>query len=373
MKHIIKDDIEREDELDDFSDSTVDSSWYDKQKELVTNTVDYNLGTLANLIDSKIINLSPQYQRRFRWDTVRQSRLIESFLLNVPVPPVYLNEDKVGEYSVIDGKQRLTAISEFFKGNLKLSGLGWFSDLNGKYFSDLPKHLQAVLKTRINIRAIIILNQSDKQIKYEVFYRLNTGGVTLNAQEIRNSAYPGALNDLIQELSTGDLFHNLLGIKVKNKSMIYMHMRDAEFILRYFTFRVTWPKFPGQMRDCMDFYMENHQRASKKDLEDLKTDFLKALNNVAICFGPNSFRRWLPDEKKWRNQVLASVYDAQMFALREFNKDTLSANSKKIENEFKKLFSNMTFRSFIDVSTNRPSSFTGRIEAVKNMVEEIVK
>jgi hypothetical protein len=175
--------------------------WEEKQRELVTSVVDYNLKTLSDLVTSSEINLSPGYQRRSRWDDARKSRLIESFLMNVPVPPIFLNEDKYGEYSVIDGKQRLIAINDFLRGRLVLNGLQIFSDINGKSYDDLPPRLQTVIRTRPTLRAIIILRQSDEDIKFEVFQRLNTGGVSLNPQEIRNSAYPGPLNDFILEIS----------------------------------------------------------------------------------------------------------------------------------------------------------------------------
>jgi uncharacterized protein with ParB-like and HNH nuclease domain len=238
-----------------------------KQRELVTSVVDYNLGTLAQLVTDRTIELSPRYQRRFRWGPEQQSLLIESFLMNVPVPPIFLNEDKYGKYSVIDGKQRLTAITEFFKGKLELAGLKVFSDINNKTFDDLPRKLQSVIKTRPTLRAVIILRQSDKDIKFEVFQRLNTGGVKLNPQEIRNSAYPGLLNDLILELSENNKFHRLLGIKNKNRSAIYQEMRDAEFVLRYFTFKEIWQDFKGSMKRLMDTYMEENKDITLLEIE----------------------------------------------------------------------------------------------------------
>ena len=143
--------------------------WKAKQRELVTSVVDYNLSTLADLIEDKRIDLSPAYQRRFRWDPRRQSLLIESFLMNVPVPPIFLNEDDLGQYSVIDGKQRLNAVYAMLKGRLMLEGLKVFPDINGKSMDDLPRDLQTVLKVRPTIRAVVILRQSDADIKFEVF------------------------------------------------------------------------------------------------------------------------------------------------------------------------------------------------------------
>jgi len=112
----VQQDLEESDDILDFVEPESVGFWEKKQRELVTNTVDYNLSTLSTLIKDKVIDLDPEYQRRERWDAQRQSRLIESFLMNVPVPPVFLNEDEYGSYSVIDGKQRLTAIHEFLRG-----------------------------------------------------------------------------------------------------------------------------------------------------------------------------------------------------------------------------------------------------------------
>lgn len=112
-------DIEGEDDSTDSADYDAETPlnfWENKQRDIVTSVVDYNLSSLAALVSSRSIDLSPRYQRRHRWKGPRQSQLIESFLMNVPVPPVFLNEDAYGKYSVIDGKQRLTAIHEFLRG-----------------------------------------------------------------------------------------------------------------------------------------------------------------------------------------------------------------------------------------------------------------
>ncbi len=245
---------ESENELDSQADSDPVDFWERKQRELVTSVVDYNLSTLADLVTQGTIDLSPRYQRRNRWDKKRQSKLIESFLMNVPVPPIFLNEDKekYGHYSIIDGKQRLTAIHEFFRGRLELRNLEVFSDANGLTIDSMPPGLQNVLKTRPTLRAVIILRQSDEDVKFEVFQRLNTGGVKLNPQEIRNSAYPGPLNDLILDLSENSKFHRLLHITRKDRSALYQEMRDAEFVLRYFAFKDSWKTFKGGMKRHMD-------------------------------------------------------------------------------------------------------------------------
>ncbi len=367
-----KRDIEETDLILDSYEGDPVNFWEEKQKELVTSVVDYNLGTLADLVVEENIDISPKYQRRFRWDDTKKSRLIESFLMNVPVPPVFLNEDAYGKYSVIDGKQRLTAITEFLRGRLRLKNLEVFSDINGLTFDELPPALRNVVRTRPTLRAVIILRQSDPDVKFEVFKRLNTGGVTLNPQEIRNSTYPGPLNDLILDLSEDKLFHRLLGIKKKQYSAIYQEMRDAELVLRFFTFRKTWETFRGGMKRHMDRFIAENQYMEKAKLEELKEDFLKTIKVVSACFGEYAFRRWIPERGFWRQQVLAALFDAQMFACRGRDPETFALKHHEIIEEFKKLFEDSNFRRSIDAATNAPGSFRSRIHITSQLLDKML-
>ncbi|MFN3191247.1 MAG: DUF262 domain-containing protein [Aureliella sp.] len=361
--------IEESEEILDFQETQPIEFWEKKQRELVTNSVDYNLETIAQLIENDTIDLKPKYQRRFRWDEKRQSKLIESFLMNVPVPPIFLNEDSYGKYSVIDGKQRLTAISQFMRGRLVLRDLEVFSDINGKSLDDLPGVFKSVIKTRPTIRAIIVLRQSDADIKFEVFQRLNTGGVKLNPQEIRNSTYPGPMNDLILELSELPQFHELLGIKNKSKSKIHQEMRDAEFVLRYFTFRENWSTFQGGVKRHLDLFMSENQKVKAKELDTLKKEFLETLQSVKACFGEHAFHRWQPEQNHWRKQVLASLFDAQMLACKGVDETALKVKKELIDADFKALFRDEEFRKSIDSATNTPSYFKYRIKTLKSLLQ----
>ena len=366
-------DIEESDEQLESEDPSPVEFWEKKQRELVTSVVDYNLGTLTDLIQTKAIDLSPEYQRRFRWDDERKSKLIESFLMNVPVPPIFLNEDSYGQYSVIDGKQRLNAIFEFFRGRLKLKGLKVFSDINGLNYDDLPTRLQSVIKTRPTMRAIIILRQSDEDVKFEVFQRLNTGGVRLNAQEIRNSAYTDNLNNLILDLSVSRQFHRLLGIKSRDKSAIYQEMRDAELVLRYFTFRENWGSFSGGMKRSMDRFMAHNREMKESELKELKADFIKTLDAVEAAFGDSAFQRWIPEKNQWKQQVLASLFDAEMFACQGLDWEQLLPRQEIILRDLKQLFSDAEFRRSIDAATNTPAFFRSRIHVIREMLESALK
>jgi hypothetical protein len=368
----LKQDIEEPDDILNRIEGDPVDFWEKKQRDLVTSVVDYNLCTLSQLSTDGTIDLSPKYQRRFRWDKERQSLLIESFLMNVPVPPIFLNEDKYGQYSVIDGKQRLMAIADFFKGKLELIGLKVFSDINNKTFEDLPIRLQSVLKTRPTLRAIIVLRQSDEDVKFEVFQRLNTGGVTLNPQEIRNSTYPGPLNDLILELSENKQFHRILGIKNKNRSVIYQEMRDAEFVLRFFTFKDIWRDFKGSMKRLMDNYMSVNQHIQPKNIQQLKDNFLNTIQVVENSFGEYCFRRWIAEKRHWRGQILASLYDAQMFGCRGIDAELTKQKQPHIISQLKRLFTDEDFKKSINAATNNIGNFRTRVTKIKDMLTHVV-
>jgi len=364
--------IEEPDDLLESNEGDSVAFWEKKQRELLTSVVDYNLPGLNDLVVSRAIDLNPAYQRRLRWDESRQSKLIESFLMNVPVPPVFLNEDDYGAFSVIDGKQRITAISSFMRGNLRLRDLKVFHELNGLTFDELPSALQRVVKTRPTLRAIIILRQSDKDVKFNVFQRLNTGGVRLNAQEIRNSAFPGPLNDLILELSVLPAFHKLLGIVNKHKSSMYQEMRDAELVLRFLTFRSSWKTFKGGMKRQMDTFMNDKKNMLPAQIDEAKRAFLHTIKVVELAFGAHAFARWVPEKAAWKKQILAALFDAQMFACQGLSENDVQGKQKDILNGSKKLYSDSDFRASIDAATNTPALFRSRIESMGQFLQSIV-
>lgn len=365
-------DIEDANELDETVDEP-EGVWEKHRRELLTSVLDYNLNTLADLVTGDQIDLSPRYQRRDRWKADRQSRLIESFFMNVPIPPIFLNEDDYGKYSVIDGKQRLTAIHEFMRGRLRLKGLKIFEELNGKTIDDLSPSLRAIIGTRANLRATIILRQSDKDVKFEVFRRLNTGGISLNPQEIRNSTWPGPLNDLLLDLSENDTFRKLLNMTKPESSMLYKEMRDVELVLRYFAFKDDWATFSGGMSKRLDKFMAEHQRAKQKQLDSLSSSFTDTLEAVDAAFGERAFRRFNPENQVWRAPVLASLFDAQMFAAMNWTADELRPHGAAIQAKYVGLFSEPKFRQSIDAATNTPVLFRTRIEMTAKAIESVVR
>lgn len=365
-----------EDDIDetllDEDSGGVEKRYEKSQRELVTQTVDFNIKNLAQMVTSKQIDTNPKYQRRLRWDDERQSKLIESFLLNVPIPPLFLAEEEYGKYAVIDGQQRLRTLSSFFSNLLTLTELEVFSEINGLRFEELPFELQTILSMRPTQRCIIILRQSHPEIKFEVFERLNTGGVKLNAQEIRNSAFRGPMNDLILELSENIHFRKLLNIKNPKTSKIVQYMRDCELILRFFALKDCWRRFPGSLKQTLNKFMEDNQKADAVIIENFKNQFIKTLDLVEQLFGEHAFHRYDTKKSNWvQRQILASLFDAQMLACYELSNSDIPPIRYSIANEdLKKIFNEKDFLDAIGAGTNQKSKIINRVEKIINIVQK---
>jgi hypothetical protein len=341
------------------------------QDSLVIQSSDLSLETIAQMVDSSAIDVAPSYQRRERWKPKAQAELIESFLLNVPVPPVYLAEDDFGTYSVIDGKQRITAIHRFLRNKLSLGTLSRFVEVNDSKFSDLPKQLQNALSIRPYIRVVTLLKQTDPELKYEVFTRLNSRGQPLLPQEIRNALYRGQLNDLLFELGENLFLRKQLKISSKKESA-YTEMLDVEMPLRFLVFREQWKNFNGDSRRSMDDFMARHKKIRPAQLAAFKKDFTQTIKRCEKLWGDIAFKRYA--NNGYRDQFLAAIYDAQMIAAAELSNATfekLVAKQASVIAGMRKLFSDGTFEEAVRASTNTPSRVKYRIEKVKEMLGAI--
>lgn len=339
----------------------------DAQNSLVTQQSDFSLAAIYEMVRNKSIDISPRYQRRDRWNAEKQSALIESFLLNVPVPPVYLSEDDYGQYSVIDGKQRITAICEFLSGNLKLRDLKRFPELDGRRYDELPWQLQNALTVRPYIRVTTLLKQSDDQLKFEVFLRLNTGGDTLKAQEIRNVAYSGPFNDLLFELAESPFLRERLKI-ANEKSPAFRNMDDLEHVLRFFTVRAGWEKMRRPLGEEMDIFMADHRHSETSELRRLFHSSLQACEDI---WGKHAFHK--PTVGAWRDQLISPLYDAQMVAVSLLSVevlDELRAVSGEVLTITRDTFDNdEDFVKSVSQSTNNAASIRRRVLTVSAILD----
>jgi Protein of unknown function DUF262 len=347
------------------------SRFIDAQNKLVTQASDLPLGTLSEMVESATIDIRPTFQRRERWPLDKQSALIESFILNIPVPPIYLAEEQYGSYTAIDGQQRLRAITDFLNDRFKLSGLESFTELENLKFSDLPGEIRNTLRVRPFIRVVTLLKQSDPELKYEVFVRLNRGGQPLNPQEIRNSAFRGPLNDLIYDLAKEPFLRHQLKIR-DEKSSPFREMVDAELVLRFVTLHDMSGNYRGSLLRSMDQFMLAHKNANRDTLTYIRKTFIQALSRCEVIWGEHAFRR--PEGSVWRDQTLAGMYDAEMLSvsrLSEAQYKRASTHRGQVIEKTKALFGNSKFDQYVRQGTNTPSRLEYRVEKIYDLLINI--
>ncbi|WP_421736543.1 DUF262 domain-containing protein [Caulobacter sp.] len=277
-------------------------------------------------------NLRPEYQRRLRWDDAKKSKLIESFIMNVPVPPVFLYEVNIGSFEVMDGQQRLNAIVDFLQGKFSLTGLKIWPGLNDRTFSQLPPIVRRGLE-RAKISAITLMSDSngtgvnDMDLRAQVFERLNTGGEQLNPQELRNSLYSGPFNKLVVNLATDVRFTDAWGIPSHEEhtlsdltpdnalrtNTLFKRMLDVEIVLRFFAFRKD-EGIIGGVRGMLDNTMKSLRNSGPEEIVNLRSEFENALDLTLEVFGAQAFRL-PPVGAKPQGLLSRPLYDAQMVAM----------------------------------------------------------
>jgi hypothetical protein len=355
----------------------LEKKYKEQMRQIVSQKIELPISTLPGMLKNQI-NLSPEFQRRNRWDRAQRSRFIESIIMNVPIPPVFLGEDEYGMYVVLDGRQRLTAIDEFLKNNFKLKGLEVWAELNGRSNSDLIKDGLDKAITRRFIPAVVVLKESSAQVKYDVFDRLNTGGVTATEMEIRNAVFPGPFNKMLHQLSSQKTFRRLWGIPTDDKALegthLYDTMRDLELVLRFFALR-EYPNMALRFLDYLSDFMEKRNQQYKGQpalAEKDKEAFTNAVSNSWKVFGEDAFRRPLPDGKL--SSKSAPLADAVMVGLADIAPAALTGNRPgAIKDAITGLASSdEAFILSITKGTNGKGAIQTRIERVKAAIAAIV-
>lgn len=321
--------------MNKISDREIEELYQQESFRLTQERNDFLLPQIIDFVNSKKwINIHPEYQRRLVWDKKKKSLFIESLLLNIPIPPVFLYEWDYSRYEVMDGQQRLSSIIEFYENRYKLTGLEHWSELVGKTFSELPPLLKRALDRR-RISATVILAESANKdearnkLRRFVFERLNTGGQKLNAQELRNCIYAGRFNDLLIELAGNDLFNdiwdvpryrdNIRGGQINKRlaeNSLFKRMSDVEIVLRFFAFRhKSYVK--GAVKKILDNCMIRNLKITDIEINEYRDIFHSRLRAAYEIFGDRTFKLIDQNGKLRLSQPL---FDAVMVALdREFD------------------------------------------------------
>jgi hypothetical protein len=370
------DDPDDDTDASDFDvDEALEKKYAKQMRQIHPQKIELPISTLKTMVEEQI-KLNPEFQRRDRWDTKQQSRFVESIIMNVPVPPVFLGEDRYGSYVVLDGRQRLTAIYEFLRGGYALEKLEVWKELNGMRFAELEdKGLAPTIKRRF-IPAVLLLRESSPEVKYDVFDRLNTGGVPANTMEIRNAVFQGKFNRLLHKLSDDPVFRELWGIPQDNTerkaNTLYRQMRDLELVLRFFAL-----KDPTKIRKTFKWWLGHFLESRNEDaeadpniLENDRQTFFRAINSIKRVFGANeAFVR--PDDPG-KNIKSAPLADAIMIAFAALDPAKIDdAMADSLRQALTNLLSaDSAFRSSITTGTNGKGAIATRIERLTALVHQ---
>ena len=329
-----------EKEKESYSNELINQKYIKGEMRIVTEQGRYPLPTLKELFSkgqsSNIYNMNPEFQRRRRWSNIKKSKLIESFIINVPIPPVFLYEVSYANYEVMDGLQRISTIIDFYDNKFSLEGLEVWKELNGMKYSDLPDKIKNGIDRRY-LSSIIILNESAKDenqadfLKKIVFQRLNSGGVKLNSQETRNALYNGNLNELCKELSTNNMFKKMWNIEENSEidedysnldsgcqNELYRSMGDVELVLRFFAFRFL-DQYNLKLEDFLDEFLIQGNQFNYYVLNQYKKLFEFTIELAYKLFSDNAFMQYREIRGKWdwRNSS-RTIYDPLMQALSKY-------------------------------------------------------
>jgi hypothetical protein len=345
-------------------------------------------GFVQQLSNERYMDLRPFYQRRPRWDPVRQSRLIESFLINLPVPPVFLYERDYNSYEVMDGQQRITAIKDFYDGKLKLKGLQYWPELDGRYYHNLPKTVKAGIDRR-SISSIVMLKESAPEdeeallLREIVFERLNTGGVALERQEIRNALFQGRLNETIMDLSRHDTIRKAWKLPLYDPeederkdpelvdSSFYQKMEDAELVLRFFALRNV-DHYTKGMQGFLDLYMMKASRLGDAAIDQLEDHFTLVMDTVEEIYGDLAFQPFVPEKHEWLGRPQKAFFDAVAVAISQnIQKASILVQRKEdVLQRTKQLFEDHEEGTFTGRG-NTKADIKNRIEIYSAMLSDV--
>lgn len=351
-------------------------------RNIITDKADPEVESLYKKYKKGILDVQPKFQRHFVWDKTKASRLIESALLDIPLPVVYLSEEKDGKLIVIDGQQRLTSFFAFIDNKwpdddseFSLTGLKIFKELKGKKYKDKEFVDFQEKITSCVIRTITFRKESDADLKFEVFERLNTGSVSLNDQELRNCMYRGKFNDLLFELADDKDFKYLLGLDKPDK-----RMKDVELVLRFCSFYLnTYLKYKSPMRKFLNDTMEDNKNVSDEKIKEIKAAFKNSVTIIRSIFDKHAFKRFYRGNEKnkdgyWETKKFnASLYDILMYSFANSDKNTVYQNLDSIKEGLINLMTNdQEFIDSIELSTSSVTAVTKRFDKWRLALQDII-
>lgn len=366
-------------ELDDDVEKRSEKPGYGPDEIYVENKP-FSISTIMELINDGDLEIAPNFQRHFVWDKTRQSKLIESILLGLPLPSIYLSQYPDGRLTIVDGLQRITSIQRFMDDKLVLCNMEYFKNCNGKKYSELKGVLPVLQYRRFRqtqIMCFVIDYRSPNALKFDLFRRLNTGGKTLNDQEIRNCLSRPHLQELLMDMVATDEFK-----RATNNSLKDTRMAAQESALRFIYFYDQYTEdnpigdYNGEIGDSLDKYVEILNKRQTSELMGYIDIFKKSMQMAYELFGENAFRKIeISNKKKFSiNKPLILAFSVLLAHHYDKYKEKVFGGVKLTKELGDLLLSDSKLSKVITTSTTHKASIKYTIETLKeNLLDKYLQ
>lgn len=355
--------ITTEEEIEGLGDRE-DTGWGDYPIDTVLiRTETRTVFDVVRRIEQGSFVMNPDFQRDFIWTDEKQSKLIESVLMRIPLPVFYLAEDEQGHMVVVDGLQRLSTFQRFFQNELKLK-LPDQANLHKKRFEDLSPKLQNRVED-CNLVLYIIDAKVPERARLDIFERVN-GGVPLTRQQMRNCLYMGPATRFLKEESATEIFREATGCSLSTSTM-----RDREFVNRFCAFRLLpVADYKGDMDDFLAAALREMNRLSADEIADLSTAFRKSLGNNYKVFGKHAFRKHDAGQRS-RSVLNASLWDVMSTGLANHSEHEVASRASRLRGAFYPLMNDSEFVDSITYSPNSTNKVRKRFDIATAMFKEV--
>ena len=342
--------------------------------------VQFSIFELKRRYDRGLICLDPDFQRNFVWKQKQKSELIESVIMGIPLPLIYLAETMEGNLVIVDGRQRLTTFFHFMDNKFALNGLKILPDLNGCRFSDFEedkkKRKFATDIEDFQLVIQIIKYPTPDRVRFDIFDRVNRGGTPLNNQEMRNALYQGKSTRLLSSLAESEQFQNATG-----KSISPTHMKDRYIILRAVSFWM-WRegklknsdgeeiKYRSDIEEFLGYAMEQLNRASDQEIETIQEIFLEEMLVIYDILGEDAFR--IPTENKKRRPVSMILYESLFYFVKLIMKDSEGLDPSDITKAVQEIMEDSVFLEALTYNVDSAVHVEERFRVVTQKYKELL-
>lgn len=364
-------------DMDEGYDEEMEESGKFTPSDANISQVPTNVSNMMDRLENGEYDLTPVFQRHDGlWKEEAQSRLIESLMLKIPLPAFYFDAAREDKWVVIDGLQRLTAFQNYLVGNVRedgkrekhrFRGMQYLTDFNGKTFDELPRQYVRRVKES-SIIAYTVTKGTPEEVAFNIFQRINTGGIPLNDQEIRQALYHGTGTELIKELAERQEFKEATQYAVKSERML-----DREYALRFLSFtELDYKKeYKGNINDFLIKGLKKANTFEEKEIERVTENFMRIMNVCREVFGKYAFRKY--NQNFRRGPINKAIFEIWAICLSELDEEQLDKIKKRKDRfvaEFGKLLANSEFATVLKAGDRY--SLIRRIEMSRKLVKEFL-